>query len=90
VYKRQGYKFDHIRIGFELLRLIPQIREDYNMLEPPGAGVFQLTVIGVTCFLIKTKESILFGTYNDICANPGGTKLLNEFLKKKYGTSGAA
>lgn len=88
-YAKAGYKFENILIGRELLRLIPRVREDYNMLIPEGPGVFQLQLNGVMCFLIKTLEAITFGTCNDICASPGGTKLLNEFLKKKYGTSGA-
>jgi hypothetical protein len=86
-YAKAGYKYDNIRIGHELIRLIPQIREDYNLLEPPGIGVFQLQLNGITCFLIKTAEAITFGTYNDICSSHGGTKMLNEFLKKKYGAS---
>lgn len=83
-YAKAGYK--DIRVGAELLRLVPNVREDYDMLQFK-TGVFQLEVKGVTCFLIKTQGSIAFGTYNDHCATPGGAKLLDEFLKKKYKAS---
>jgi hypothetical protein len=83
-YAKAGYKLTNMRIGHELVTLIPNIR-DYDMLQH-GIGVFQLDINGVTCFLVKTEDKIVFGTYNDHCTTPEGSQVLSEFFKKRYGT----
>lgn len=81
-YAKAGYKYENMRFGIELLRLRPMIRENVD-LTVYAIGMFELTVEGVACYLIKTIDTIMFGTYNDLCATAEGERLVTTFLNQK-------
>ncbi len=81
-FAKAGYKMQNLRTGWELQSLSKKaaIYSEFIDLEN---GVFEVSIEGVTAYLVKTDDAMNLGTYNDHAA-AGGKKVINEFLRRRY------